>query len=38
MRLPGQKQHRRMFKLGWNQKVAERRPEAARLVKALGMK
>ncbi len=34
--LPGLDQHQRTFQLGWNQKVAERRPEVARLVKALG--
>jgi hypothetical protein len=34
--LPGLDQHQRTFQLGWNQKVAERRPELAQLVKVLG--
>jgi hypothetical protein len=32
--LPGLENHRRTLQLGWNRKVAERRPEVARLVKA----
>jgi len=35
-KLPGLEQHQRTFQLGWNKKIAERRPEVARLVKALG--
>jgi len=35
-KLPGLEQHQRKFQLGWNRKVAERRPEVAKLVKALG--
>ena len=35
-KLPGLEQYQRTFQLGWNQKVAERRPEVAKLVKALG--
>jgi DNA-binding transcriptional LysR family regulator len=34
--LPGLENHRRTLQLGWNRKVAERRPEVERLVKALG--
>jgi hypothetical protein len=34
--LPGLDQHQRTFQLGWNRKVVERRPELAKLVKALG--
>jgi len=38
-KLPGLEKHQREFPLGWNRKVVERRPEVARLVKALqGMK
>lgn len=33
--LPGLEQHQRVFQLGWNRKVVERRPEVAALVKAL---
>jgi DNA-binding transcriptional LysR family regulator len=36
--LPGLEKHQRMMRLGWNRKVAERRPEVAVLVKALGGK
>ena len=35
-KLPGLELHQRKFQLGWNKKVAERRPEVAKLVKALG--
>jgi len=35
--LPGLENHQRVFQLGWNRKVVERRPEVARLVKALGL-
>ncbi|MEN9974697.1 MAG: hypothetical protein RLZZ282_703 [Verrucomicrobiota bacterium] len=34
--LPGIDHHQQTFQLGWNRKVAERRPEVAKLVKALG--
>jgi hypothetical protein len=34
--LPGLKLHERTFQLGWNRKLVERRPELAKLVKALG--
>ena len=34
--LPGLEKHQRIMRLGWNRKVAERRPEVARLVKAPG--
>jgi len=34
--LPGLENHRRTLQLGWNRKIVERRPEVARLVKALG--
>ena len=34
--LPGLEKLRRTLQLGWNRKMAERRPEVARLVKALG--
>jgi len=33
--LPGLEKHQRTLRLGWNRKVAERRPEVAGLVKAL---
>ncbi len=33
--LPGLEKLRRVLKLGWNRKIAERRPEVAALVKAL---
>jgi DNA-binding transcriptional LysR family regulator len=35
-KLPGLEQYQRTFQLGWNKKVAERRPEVAKLVKLLG--
>lgn len=35
-KLPGLEQHQRTFQLGWKRRVAERRPEVAKLVKALG--
>ena len=35
-KLAGLEQLQRTFQLGWNQEVAERRPEVAKLVKALG--
>lgn len=35
-KLPGLEQYQRTFQLGWNRKVADRRPEVAKLVKALG--
>lgn len=35
-KLPGLEQHQRKFQLGWNRKVADRRPKVAKLVKALG--
>lgn len=35
-KLPGLETFQRGFQLGWNRKVAERRPEVAGLVKALG--
>jgi DNA-binding transcriptional LysR family regulator len=34
--LPGLEKLRRTLQLGWNRKVADRRPEVAKLVKALG--
>jgi DNA-binding transcriptional LysR family regulator len=34
--LPGLDRHQRVLQLGWNRKVAERRPEVAGLIKALG--
>jgi DNA-binding transcriptional LysR family regulator len=34
--LPGLERLRRTLKLGWNRKIAERRPEVAALVRALG--
>jgi DNA-binding transcriptional LysR family regulator len=34
--LPRIDHHQQTFQLGWNRKVAERRPEVAKLVKALG--
>jgi DNA-binding transcriptional LysR family regulator len=34
--LPGLEKLKRTLQLGWNRKVAERRPEVAKLVKALG--
>lgn len=37
-KLPGLEAYKREFQLGWNRKVAERRPEVAALVKALGGK
>jgi hypothetical protein len=36
--LPGLEKLRRTLKLGWNRKIAERRPEVAALVKALGVR
>jgi hypothetical protein len=37
-KLPGLDAYERRFQLGWNRKVARRRPEVAALVKALGGK
>ena len=37
-KLPGLEAYQRDFKLGWNQKVIDRRPEVAALVKAFGRK
>jgi hypothetical protein len=34
--LPGLEKHQRTMRLGWNRKVAERRPEVAKLVEMLG--
>lgn len=36
--LPGLEQHRRTMWLGWNKRTAERRPEVAKMVKALAGK
>ena len=37
-KLPGLEAYKRDFQLGWNRKIAQRRPEVAKLVKALGGK
>ncbi len=36
--LPGLNEYRHVLRLGWNERVAKRRPEVAQLVEALGKK